>query len=133
MNRGSCPCHAPKGVRDTRSADDTVRREGWLERHVHVEPASGSGTVISRDHVLAQMMHGETGGARVASRARVVCGGLETEARSCGEVCIACAVSPDSRPATQSAAGPAKRVPRVSYHERWGLWIGHAQPVGRCD
>ena len=82
--------------------------------------------------MLARVMHGKAGGARVASRARVVRGGLETEARSCGEVCIACAVSPNSSPAAPSASGPAERVPRASYHERAGLWIGHAQAVGSC-
>ena len=73
---------------------------------------------------------GEASHARVASRGLVEGSGLETEVRSCWELCVAGAISPDSCPTAPRASGPVKRVPWASYHERLDLCVGHVQRRG---
>ena len=73
---------------------------------------------------------GEASHARVASRGHVEGSGLETEVRSCLELCVAGAISPDSCPTAPRASGAVKRVPWASYHERLDLCVGHVQRRG---
>ena len=70
---------------------------------------------------------GEVSHARMASRGHVEGSRLETEVRSCWELCVAGAISPDSCPTAPRASGPVKRVPWASYHERLDLCVGHVQ------
>ena len=73
---------------------------------------------------------GEVSHARMASRGHVEGSGLETEVRSCWELCVAGAISPDSCPTAPRASGPVKRVPWASYHERLDVCVGHVQRRG---